>query len=84
MYGAVRISAIAGSSTIFAKGAHGMWHFNNTSDKYEKESNSMILHTSETFLEGRVKETSALNQSIARSGMKDLISVSECFILCLQ
>ena len=81
MYGAVRISAIAGSSTIFAKGAHGMYHFNTTSDKYQKDSESMIIHTSETFKDGRIKETSSLNQTIMRSGMKELISVSECYNL---
>ena len=55
MYGAVRISAIAGSSTMFAKGAHGMWHFNTTSDKYQKDKESMVIMTSEQFLEGRIK-----------------------------
>ena len=76
MYGAFRFSAIAGSSTIFAKGAHGAWHFNTTSDKYQKEADSMMMHTSETFTEGRLKKTSALNQTIVSSGMKELLSVS--------
>lgn len=36
----------------------------------------MMMHTSETFKEGRLKKTSALNQTIVSSGMKELLSVS--------
>ena len=37
--------------------------------------------TSQDFLEGRIKETSALNNAIMNSGIKDLINVSSvCFL----
>ena len=76
MYGTLRISAIAGSSTIFAKGANSMWHFNTTSEKYQKESTSMTIMSSQEFAEGRVKDTSAINKSIMNSGIKELLNVS--------
>ena len=82
MYGAVRLSAIVGVTPFFAKGVHGIYHFNTESEQYKtQKKQTMTMQSCSEYKDGKNIETTPVNKYVMNSGLKDIVKVSKHTIL---